>query len=90
MQQLTKQNLICIARHIQQHVEDVKCERATEWPDACEGCKYAVSGTCTDNPNLFDPWPAFRKLNKLTGVSISPLIKRDADHEEHPSKLGNR
>lgn len=72
---LTERDLYCIARHVQQHVEETKYDRVADASGACVECKFMLSGTCKSNPHLADPWPTYGRLRELTGVNISPFCR---------------
>lgn len=73
---LNEKDLYCIARHVRQHVKESKYNLKEDSFRACWGCRYALTRTCTDHPDWFDPWPSFGKLRRQTGVIISPLVKK--------------
>lgn len=65
---LNDKDLYCIARHVNQYVEDSKAGREADAVQPCVSCKHAMNSTCP-----CDPWPSFIKLRKLTGVNITPF-----------------
>jgi hypothetical protein len=88
--ELTPNELECIARHISHYTEVVMKGRENV-PDACEECinKWckqpgSLEGKIVD---ILDPWPTLFKLSDMTSVPIKvgsgPARKPDTGHA-HP------
>lgn len=56
-EQLNKQDLECIYRHLNMFIQ-INWRKKQNLPDACVGCKRY----CTRDSRALDPWPAFYKL----------------------------
>lgn len=69
---LSKEDFICIARHIKRYT-DIHYKRKIDVPEPCEQCgKHCkFSGTSTVITN---PWIAFKKLGLITGIQLNPYI----------------
>lgn len=70
--ELTEKDLHCVAQHLSEFVRRGWHERE-DTPPACTACKFLTqcSRTTKRSPNgEVDPWEAFNKLSKATGVHL--------------------
>jgi len=55
---LTERDLLCVALHMREFIE-VHWKENDDVEPACEGCKLAHDGRCTESHLFVDPWPQF-------------------------------
>lgn len=80
-EQLTEKDLYCIARHIKELINFYWRENKEDFNVSCYDCKFSNScGTPEDKNSMgfrvLDPWVAFMKLAKTTGINISRFSKK--------------
>ena len=66
--ELTEKDLHCVARHLAEMV-DRKWHHKKGVKDACQVCRFYEQ--CRDEKTgTLDPWEAFEKMAKITGVHL--------------------
>lgn len=77
-EQLNKEEMECIYRHLKMFVQS-NWSNKKNVPDACIGCGHY----CSKDTKTFNPWPTFYKLSDLikstNEAHREPLSKQDSD-----------
>jgi len=69
-EQLTKEEMECIFRHLKMFIK-TDWQKQEDVHDACYDCGHY----CSDKERVLDPWAAFFKLAEIVGLPLS-LLKR--------------
>jgi hypothetical protein len=70
--ELTKKELHCIARHLEEFLNSYADKKVADFVAPCKACSF--SNDCRTENGLVEPAPAFEKLFELAGIQAFHMV----------------